>query len=210
MIYPEFAKCGDLLGVGAPSKGVGDKLSDFDRSINVLKSEGYRIKETASVRNCGIVSADAKTRADEMMSLILDDSVKSILCATGGDFMMEILPHVDFDAIAKHPKWIQGYSDVTNILYPVTTLLDIATVYGCNAGGYVIYVEDGKLKYHYNYLDESYYVQEENLNRVEKVGDHFECEGIKQLETWRDCHYFTGFFDADGKFVWIMTGGRYD
>ena len=60
------------------------------------------------------------------------------------------------------------------------------------------------------YLDESYYVQEENLNRVEKVGDHFECEGIKQLETWRDCHYFTGFFDADGKFVWIMTGGRYD
>ena len=28
---------------------------------------------------------------------------------------------------------------------------------GCNAGGYVIYVEDGKLKYHYNYLDESYY-----------------------------------------------------
>lgn len=60
------------------------------------------------------------------------------------------------------------------------------------------------------YLDESYYVQEENLNRVEKVGDHFECGCIKNLESWRECHYFKGYFDAGGHFFWLMTGGRYD
>ncbi|MBR4742733.1 MAG: arylsulfatase [Oscillospiraceae bacterium] len=28
---------------------------------------------------------------------------------------------------------------------------------GCNAGGYVLYIEDGKLKYHYNNLDETHF-----------------------------------------------------
>ena len=136
MIYPVFAKKNDVLGVCAPSAGVGGKLEEYERSLGVLESRGYRVKETASVRNSGVVSADARTRADEFMSLVLDENIRSILCATGGDFMMEMLPHFDFSAIAAHPKWIQGYSDVTNILYPVTTLCDIATVYGCNAAGY--------------------------------------------------------------------------
>ena len=136
MIYPVFAKKNDVLGVCAPSAGVGGKLEEYERSLGVLESRGYRVKETASVRNSGVVSADARTRADEFMSLVLDGNIRSILCATGGDFMMEMLPHFDFSAIVAHPKWIQGYSDVTNILYPVTTLCDIATVYGCNAAGY--------------------------------------------------------------------------
>ena len=50
MKYPEFLKKGDLIGVCAPSAGVGRKLESFDRSLRTLRAEGYRIRETASVR----------------------------------------------------------------------------------------------------------------------------------------------------------------
>ena len=62
MIYPSFLKPSDTIGICAPSAGVGDKLESYDASLAVLKQQGYRIKETASVRNADQRSADAKTR----------------------------------------------------------------------------------------------------------------------------------------------------
>jgi len=61
-----------------------------------------------------------------------------IICASGGDFQFETLPYIDYEAIQSNPKWYMGYSDPTNLLYTVTTKLDIATLYGCNAGSYDI------------------------------------------------------------------------
>lgn len=136
MIYPAFLTPGKTVGITAPSAGAGHKLTSYDRSLAAIRGAGYDFRETASVRVDGFVSADAKTRATELMSLVNDPSVDMLMMATGGDFMMEILPYLDFEAIRRHPKWMQGYSDVTNLLYPVTTLLDIATIYGPNAGGY--------------------------------------------------------------------------
>ena len=59
------------------------------------------------------------------------------------------------------------------------------------------------------YCDQSYYVHEQNYDRVEKVGNHFECAGYKEFERWRDCHYYTLYKDDEGHAVWLMTGGRY-
>ena len=136
MIYPNFVKPDGTLGVTAPSAGVGNKAESFDFAVAKLKSRGYRVVETPNVRNAGIVSADAEVRAREFCNLIADDTVDYILMASGGDFMMEVLPYINFELISQKPKWIQGYSDATNILYPVTTLLEIATAYGLNAGSF--------------------------------------------------------------------------
>ncbi len=55
-----------------------------------------------------------------------------ILCATGGDFLIEILPYVNFELLKDNPKFIVGFSDPTGLLYPITTKYDIATIYGQN------------------------------------------------------------------------------
>ena len=60
------------------------------------------------------------------------------------------------------------------------------------------------------YYDQSYYVQEQELDLVIKVEDHFECETYKNFEDWRDCHYYSEWEDKEGNKVWLMTGGRYD
>ncbi len=134
MIYPDFPKKGDTIGICAPSAGTGYKIDSYKRSLEVLRSEGYAIKETANVRSEYSPSADAKTRGEEFNLLAGDSAVKAIISAAGGDYNIDMLPFLDARAVAEGPKWITGASDPTNILYYVTTKLDIATVYGFNAG----------------------------------------------------------------------------
>lgn len=136
MLYPKFIKEKDTIGICAPSAGVGHKLDDFRKSNRVLKSYGYRIRETASVRVNNVRSASAKKRAAELDELVTNRKIDCILCAAGGDFMLEMMPYVNFEHISENPKWIAGMSDPTNILLTVTTMLDIATLYGRNGAGF--------------------------------------------------------------------------
>ena len=136
MIYPKFPEKGSSLGICAPSAGVGHKIKLFDKSLAALKSAGFDIIETASVRNDNIRSADAKTRGKEFNFLVNNPDVEMIVSAAGGDYNIEMLPYLDMETLANYPKWIAGASDPTNIMYYVTTKLDIATMYGFNAGSF--------------------------------------------------------------------------
>ena len=136
MYYPKFIKKGDTIGICAPSAGVGKKLEEFELSNEVLAARGYGVKETASVRVNNERSASARKRAKELDELICDPDVDAILCAAGGDFMLEMMPYVDLAHIKENPKWISGMSDPTNLLFTVTTMLDIATFYGTNGAGF--------------------------------------------------------------------------
>lgn len=60
------------------------------------------------------------------------------------------------------------------------------------------------------YCDQSYYVQEQKIDLVEKVGDNFQCDMYENFEEWRDCHYYSLYEDTDGNKIWLMKGGRYD
>lgn len=136
MIYPSFLKQGDTIGISAPSAGVGRKLDSFDLSLETLKKKGFNIKETEHVRVNDPRGGTAKERGDELNQLFKDNDVDFVMCAAGGDFLNEMIPYISFNTLKKHPKWIMGASDPTSILYPYTTLCDVATIYGCNAGSY--------------------------------------------------------------------------
>ena len=136
MLYPRFLEKNDIIGIIAPSQGVGDHLESFKKSIKTLEEYGYKIKETASVRNKGMVSTTGEKRSQEIDEVITDKNVKMIICASGGDFLLEMLPTINWKNIKQNPKWIMGYSDPTALLYITTTKLDIATIYGCNAGSF--------------------------------------------------------------------------
>ena len=136
MKYPEFPKNNSVIGICAPSAGVGDKIDSFEESLTVLRNEGYRIFETDHVRTEDMRSADAKTRAEELMSLFLDPEIDVVMSAAGGDFAYEIAPYIQWDVLCEHPKWLSGYSDPTSLLFPYTVKYDVATIYGRNAGSF--------------------------------------------------------------------------
>lgn len=135
MKYPNFIKSGNIIGITAPSDGVMDPLKQvrLDSAIRSFQEKGYEVIETEHVRcsNKG-KSCDSKIQAKEVEELFLDSKVSCIFCVGGGDFLLEMLPYFDYSVVANHPKWIQGYSDPTGLLFTITTKLDIATIYGDN------------------------------------------------------------------------------
>ena len=147
MIYPKFLNKNDIIGICALSAGVGHKIDKFNESLEVLKKEGYKIKETKSVRINNLVSNSPKERAKELNELIIDKNINMIMCASGGDSQIETVPYINYENIKKNPKWLMGASDPTNLLFIVTTMLDIATIYGFNAGSYY---KNGCLSQDYN------------------------------------------------------------
>ena len=135
MIYPEFLKEHDTIGVTAPSDGITDevKLKRLDNAIKNFEDRSFIIKETPNVR-CSVKgrSSSSKERAEELERLYKDDNVKTIITSGGGDFLLEMLSELDFNVIKDNPKWLQGYSNPTGLLFTITTNLDIATVYSDN------------------------------------------------------------------------------
>ncbi|MBR2177054.1 MAG: LD-carboxypeptidase [Clostridia bacterium] len=67
-------------------------------------------------RQNSIASAEAKERADELMSFYRDDSITDIFDISGGDIANEILPYLDYNIIRNSPAVFWGYSDLTTII----------------------------------------------------------------------------------------------
>lgn len=136
MRYPQNLKVGDTIGICAPSAGIIEpkKLEKLDKAIKQLKSMGYKVIETESVRkDIKGRSATAKKRVEELMKLWNNEEVKLILYAGGGDFLMEMIDEVNFETLKKlSPKWTQGFSDITTISFLLNTICDIPSMY-CDA-----------------------------------------------------------------------------
>ncbi len=139
MIYPNNLERGYKVGVTATSAGF-DSLIDLKRLENGIKhfyELGYPVVETPNVRKSYKGrSSDGPTRARELMQLFQDPQVRAIVAASGGDYLVEMLSHLNFEIIKNYPTWLQGYSDTTGILFTITTNLDIATLYANNFGSF--------------------------------------------------------------------------
>jgi len=139
MIYPKRLEKGYKIGVTATSDGNAAEvdLIRLDSGIGHFVDLGYPVIETENVRySLRGRSSDGRTRATQLMHLFKDTSVRAIIAAAGGDYLVEMLPFIDFDTIKGNPKWIQGYSDTTGITFTMTTNLDIATLYANNFGSF--------------------------------------------------------------------------
>lgn len=135
MIYPKFIKENDTIGITSPSDGITkeEKLYRLDNAIKKFNELGFKIVETSNLRtsNKGR-SSTAIDRATQLEELFKDNNIDAIICSSGGDFLLEILSNLDFSIVKNNPKWLQGFSDPTGLLYTITTTLDIATIYGDN------------------------------------------------------------------------------
>lgn len=132
MKYQDKNKKIKTIGVFAPSSGIGDRIEKSNIVTRELEKIGYKIKFTESVINDNIVSNTPEIRIKELNSLLTDDEVDVIFCASGGDFAIEIAPYIDYELLNKYPKYIIGFSDGTIITYLTTTGADVATITSYN------------------------------------------------------------------------------
>lgn len=104
-----------VIGIYSPSGSVVYNDGDtalYERGLKKIKSMGFNILEADNVRGRLFhMSADAKTKAADIEQLFLDDSVNIILPSVGGHTASQILPYLNWEAIAGHPKTFISFSD---------------------------------------------------------------------------------------------------
>ena len=141
MRYPKPLQNNETIGFVAPSFGcnIEPYKSAFNNAQKKFKELGYGIQLGP---NCyegkGIgISNTPEACAKELTESYLSKENQAIISCGGGELMCEILDHVDFEKIKEaEPKWYTGYSDNTNFTFLLTTLCDVASLYGPCAAAY--------------------------------------------------------------------------
>ena len=135
MKYPKNLRKNDIIGFIAPSFGCAIEPYEtaFRNSLIKWTNLGYRYKLGPNCfENKGIgISNDPKKCGEEVNEAFLDTEISCIISCGGGELMCEILDDIDFQLIiSQEPKWFMGYSDNTNLTFLLTTICDMASIYG--------------------------------------------------------------------------------
>lgn len=73
---------------------------------------------------------DARRRSETLQEAFADPQVKAILPLCGGARIYDILPLIDYDVLASHPKIICGSSELSALVVTITERADIVTFFG--------------------------------------------------------------------------------
>ncbi|MBQ7252966.1 MAG: LD-carboxypeptidase [Kiritimatiellae bacterium] len=128
VLPPGLAK-GDVVAVCAPASWMPGGV---DAAVVArLEAAGFRVRLAPScTRHEGFFAMPDAERAEELLGLFADDGVKAILCARGGYGAARILSALDFDFIARHPKLVVGFSDITALHVALAERAGLAVVHG--------------------------------------------------------------------------------
>lgn len=133
--YPKRLQFEDKIAVCAPSSGVERELHLYlTKARENVEQLGFKVVEGDTLwTNNQCVSAPKEIRAQELQQFLLDETVRAIIPPWGGEFLMEILPLLDWEALKSHePKWILGYSDTSTFSFAYTLTTGYASAHGPN------------------------------------------------------------------------------
>ncbi len=126
---PRRLRPGAAIGIAAPASPF-DRES-FERGVQALRGMGFEtvIPEGISATQ-GYLAGPDEHRAVWLQRLFDDARIDAIMCARGGYGSLRILPLLDYERIAAHPKVFIGFSDVTALLAAITGRCGFAAFHG--------------------------------------------------------------------------------
>ena len=108
-----------------------EQRSEIDRATRWYEERGYRVRLADGVyQRDDYVAGEARQRAEDLNALFADPDVHLIQMLRGGYGASQIIPYLDFDAIAANPKPLVGYSDVTVLHIAIRQRTGLVTFYG--------------------------------------------------------------------------------
>ncbi|WP_083261336.1 S66 peptidase family protein [Crocinitomix algicola] len=123
-------KPGSTIALTAPAGAIWN-AKQIDKIRTILNDEGFNIVigET-NYQQEGYLAGSDKERAHELMSFFENDKIDAILTMRGGWGCARILDLLDYDIIAKHPKIIMGFSDITSLINAIYLKTNLVTFHG--------------------------------------------------------------------------------
>ena len=129
---PAALRPGDRVGVIDPASATWNPV-DVDIMVDALAALGLEAALGAHLMDRrGYLAGRDEDRAADVMTMFADPSVRAIHALRGGWGSARLLPHLDFDVIARSPKILLGYSDLTALILPIYARCGFVTFHGMN------------------------------------------------------------------------------
>lgn len=131
-VRPPAIRAGDTIGLMIPSSANWNPF-DLDvllEALGVLGLKGKLGKHVLDRR--GYLAGRDEDRAADFNAMVRDPEVRAIHCIRGGWGAARLLPLIDFDAFARTPKAVIGYSDITALLLSLHARTGTITFHGPN------------------------------------------------------------------------------
>jgi muramoyltetrapeptide carboxypeptidase len=131
-VVPPPLRPGDVVAVVAPSSPFD--VAELDRGVAALRAR-YAVRVRADIAaRAAYLAGDDDRRAAELADAMRDPSVRAIACARGGYGAMRVLDRLPWDELARAPKWIVGFSDIT-ALHVEANRRFVATMHAAHVTG---------------------------------------------------------------------------
>jgi len=132
VVKPARIVPGDTIGLMIPSSANWDPI-DVDILLEALAALGLKAKLGQHVFDrYGYLAGRDADRAADLNALFRDPEVKAIHCIRGGWGAARLLPLLDWEMIARNPKILIGYSDITALLLSLHARTGLVTFHGPN------------------------------------------------------------------------------
>lgn len=133
LIKPPRLRPRSVVGLVAPSGVVTD--ATIERCVRNLEALGFSVKTSANIRKgWGGYAGTVKERVDDLHAMFADREVAGMWVARGGSGAAALLPHLDYSLIARNPKILVGYSDITALHLAIQRHAGLVTFHGPGAG----------------------------------------------------------------------------
>lgn len=130
LIRPPRLASGKRIALVAPAGPVLER-DDLTRAQELCSALGYQpILGKSAYHRHGYLAGTDDERLADLNQAIRDPSIDAIWCIRGGYGSLRLLDRVDYDAMARRPKPLIGFSDLTTVLNAVTHLTGVATFHG--------------------------------------------------------------------------------
>ena len=118
---------GDTIALINPSGAIYER-APYALSTEALQALGFKVREAPNLRaRYGHFAGTDAQRAADVNAMFADPGVQGILAMTGGSGGNRILPLIDYAAIARNPKFLGGYSDLTALINAVQAQTGLVT-----------------------------------------------------------------------------------
>ncbi|MEJ2079328.1 MAG: LD-carboxypeptidase [Acidobacteriota bacterium] len=129
-VKPARLRPGDQVALVNPAGATAYRV-EVQIVTESLEALGLKVKHSEHLMDrYGYLAGTDAERAADVNAQFADDSVAGIVAVRGGWGCARILPLLDFDMIARNPKILIGYSDVTALLLAVHALTGLVTFHG--------------------------------------------------------------------------------
>jgi muramoyltetrapeptide carboxypeptidase len=129
LIWPPPLESGNAVAAAIPASPISPEA--WEAGVQVLEGWGCRViysPEIFAARPWG--QAADREAAQRFLEVWEDPEVKAVIGVRGGYGSLKILPYLDMDRLARHPKRLVGFSDLTNLLITLHQRLDWVTYHG--------------------------------------------------------------------------------